>query len=408
MAEQLIIRLASQAESTIPWLVWSSAEHEIIASGELANAQQLEQLKEKSLTRQVTVLVPACDVSLKRLHVPAKSKKAMQLAVPYMLEDDLAQEVEQLFFAYAELKHADNADNCFVAIVEREQMRQWRLWLSEAGIETKRMIPDVLLMPDAESHWQAIQLQQQVLLRQGVWQGSAIDDSLWTSISQTWPNDADLHIDAYSALPPTNEAVTLNAQPEELPLALLARQIEQQSFNLLQGEFKVKSARSPALKIWAWAAGFALVALLVNVVLKSVTLMQINQQQSAVEQQIIAQYKKTFPDTKRVRISTIRSQLKRKMAEVGGTSSDAEFLTLLAQVEPAFAKVPSLKPDSLKFDRKRNELRVQASAKGYQQFEQFKQLLEAQQLSVSQGAQNNQGDKVVGSLSITANKGERS
>ncbi len=408
MAEQLIIRLASQAESTIPWLVWSSAEHEIIASGELANAQQLEQLKEKSLTRQVTVLVPACDVSLKRLHVPAKSKKAMQLAVPYMLEDDLAQEVEQLFFAYAELKHADNADNCFVAIVEREQMRQWRLWLSEAGIETKHMIPDVLLMPDAESHWQAIQLQQQVLLRQGVWQGSAIDDSLWTSISQTWPNDADLHIDAYSALPPTNEAVTLNAQPEELPLALLARQIEQQSFNLLQGEFKVKSARSPALKIWAWAAGFALVALLVNVVLKSVTLMQINQQQSAVEQQIIAQYKKTFPDTKRVRISTIRSQLKRKMAEVGGTSSDAEFLALLAQVEPAFAKVPSLKPDSLKFDRKRNELRVQASAKGYQQFEQFKQLLEAQQLSVSQGAQNNQGDKVVGSLSITANKGERS
>ena len=62
--------------------------------------------------------------------------------------------------------------------------------------------------------------------------------------------------------------------------------------------------------------------------------------------------------------------------------------------------MPSLKPDSIRFDSKRNELRFAVTANNYQSFEQFKLELEKSGLIVEVGAQNNQGDQVVGSFNI--------
>ena len=70
MAETLFIRLASKQEQAISWLVWSTSEREIIASGELANASALTELTEKANQRKVVALVPANDVNLKQLQVP--------------------------------------------------------------------------------------------------------------------------------------------------------------------------------------------------------------------------------------------------------------------------------------------------------------------------------------------------
>lgn len=408
MAEKLIIRIGSHENEVVHWLVWSSTESEIIASGELSDATHLSELSEKSISRKVTVLVPGTDVLLKKLNVPAKSKNALRLAAPYMLEDDIAQDVEQLFFAYADIKTSSGEENCFIATVAQEQMNTWQNWLSKAQIKHDVLVPEVLALPYVEERWQAIQLSNQIILRQGKWQGTTIDNDLWESYSQSWSSPEDINIDAYSSLPTTNMAVSIEAKPEELPLALMAQNLDSQPFNMLQGEYKAKVERSPLVRTWAWAAGFAGVALLLNVIIKSFTLLNLEQQTNEVEQEIIVQYKEAFPQTKRVRVSTIKSQLKRKLAEIGSGESDAHFLSLLTKTQTAFARVPSLKPESLKFDGRRNELRLQATAAGYQQFEQFKELLEKSQLAVTQGAQNNQGDSVSGSFSITENKGGRS
>jgi general secretion pathway protein L len=168
----------------------------------------------------------------------------------------------------------------------------------------------------------------------------------------------------------------------------------------LQGEFKTKEQRSPALTGWLWAVGLATFALLLNVGIKGAELMQLNSQQAQLEQQIISTYKKTFPKTKRVRVTTIRSQLKQKLKEVGDSSSESGFLAILTQVQPALALVPEIKPHTLKFDGKRNEIRMQATASDYQYFDQLKIALEKSNLIVSLGAQNNQGDQISGSFSI--------
>ena len=149
-----------------------------------------------------------------------------------------------------------------------------------------------------------------------------------------------------------------------------------------------------------WVAGIAVFALLLSLGHKTAQLWQLQAEQETVKQSIIASYKKAFPKTKRVRVSTIKSQLNRELALLGGVSDRQGFLAMLAKVQPAFAKVTALKPESLKFDGKRQELRIQAQAKDYQAFEQFNLALANSSLTVKQGSQSNQGDQVTGSFSI--------
>ena len=146
---------------------------------------------------------------------------------------------------------------------------------------------------------------------------------------------------------------------------------------------------------------------MLNVGYKGAQLWQLSAQQEQVEAQIIARYKKAFPSAKKIRIGTIKSQLNRKIATLGGSSDQTGFLTMLSKVQPAFAKVPELKPESLKFDGKRQELRLQAIADDYQHFERFKSALNAANLTVKQGAQNNQGEQVTGSFSITSKTSDK-
>jgi len=420
MAETLFIRLGSKTSDAISWLIFSANEQEVIASGELDNAEQLTLLTAKADQRQVTVFVPSCDIALKRLTVPGKSQRAIRMAAPYMLEDDLAQDVEQLFFAYANLPQDAQGHNCFVAAVERNQVKQWLLWLADAEIDCKVMIPDVLAMPVVENAWSAIMLShrnnEQIILRQDKWQGFTVDSATWQVITKQWAQQKPKTetqeneystIQTYSSLPFTdvlNEVFTVEAMPEELPLVLLAQHSKNQTFNLLQGEFQIKEMRSNITTHWLWAAGFALFALLLNVGYKGAQLVQLQNQQQAIEQQIVSTYKRSFPKSKRVRVSTIKSQLNQKLAKLGGLSDQQGFLTMLSKVQPAFAKVPQLKPESLKFDGKRQELRLQAIANDYQHFDLFKNALEQENLQVKQGAQNNQGEQVSGSFSISYKK----
>lgn len=431
MAEILYIRLGSQAKEEISWLVFSSTEQEIIASGVLRNAESLHELTAKAEQRLVKVFVPGSDVLLKRTSVPTKSQRSMRAAVPYMLEDDLAQDVDELFFAYADMINEKNENHCLVAIVERAQMQMWLTWLLNANIKIKTLQSEVLAMPYTKGQWSAIALTSatntasdkvsQIVLRQGEWEGSTFDVDAWKFalehiVSTSLPlADSDekkqVTLNAYSELPnliACTSCVTVVKKAEELPLALLAQNSHHNSFNLLQDDFKVKDQRSIGLTKWLWAAGIAVCALLLNVGYKSAQLWQLSAQQEQIEDEIIARYKKSFPATKRVRIGTIKSQLNKKIAQLGGANDSSGFLSMLTTVQPAFAKVPALKPQSLKFDGKRQELRLQATANDYQHFEQFKAELNRANLMVKQGTQKNQGKQVTSSFSISRQQNSKS
>jgi general secretion pathway protein L len=437
MAETLYIRLGSKANDAILWLILDSLNDEIIASGELKNAEALSQLTEKAKTRQVCVFVPGCDFHLNSLKVPGNSQRAIRQATPYMVEDELGQEVEQLFFAYADLPINTQGHNSYFAAVEKTLMNSWLEWLAQADIQTSHMLPDFLAMPFSLNTASAISLEtsqgKQVLFRQNQWHGFTVDTFAWQHVAKRLGVELGLEVEAKEAevakqslksesiiqdehKEAKSEQVTINAYsplehnenlpisylPEELPLGLLAQQADYKFFNVLQGEYKVKKSHSTLIKTWSVAAGVAIFALVLNFTEKGMALYQVNNKQAALETQIISVYKKAFPQTKRVRIGTIKSQLNQKIAQLGGQNNSEGFLAMLAKIQPAFAGVSDLKPQTLKFDGKRQEVRLQAIASDYQKFDEFKSSVEQLGFVVKVGSQNNQGNSVTGSFNITA------
>ena len=247
MGETLFIRLGSQAESRIHWLIKTNGQEDIIASGELPNAGELTQLTEKSTTRDVVVFVPASDIAIKRLKVPGSSQRATRAAAPYMLEEMLAQDVEEMCFAFSETKQDDQGHNCFVAALERKQLDTWLQWLAEAEIFSKVLIPDALALPVEPKVSSAVMLGEQVLIRLGEWQVMSFEANAWPVVAnyfQGLSEDSQV-INAYSALSEVPADLTIEYLPEDLPLAILANN-HSRKFNLLQGAYL---ASKPLLKL---------------------------------------------------------------------------------------------------------------------------------------------------------------
>lgn len=411
MRETLHIRLGSQEHDPVYWLITAPGQTDEIASGVLASAGNLSELTEKAETRDVNVLVNSADVRLKALTVPGKNDRAIRQATPYMLEEDLVEDVEDLFFAYGTKPSEYQGDaNTFVAIVAHKQIEKWISWLHKAEIKTRSMIPDVLALPQHEDSWVCLNIDDQWLVRPDAWLGFVVDqDNVDLFLQQYVQNrdedDADIHIQSYSQIDDFDSAalpsgVDIESMPQELPMKLLADYSLQSRFNLLQGPYQFKEERSPMVQMYLKVAAVAVVALLINMLVKGIEIYQNNGKYELYSEQIETEYKQAFGQNQKVRMSTVKRQISSKISELGGAGGDDNLLTMLEKLRPAFVKVPTMKPESMKYDDKRQELRISVVANNYQAFEQFKSELEKADMDVTTGAQNNQGDQVVGSFNI--------
>ncbi len=414
MSEKLILRLSSQTTSSVPWLVWSLTNKEVIASGELPSQAELDKLSEYSKGRKVTVLVDSADVRLYRHYMPTKPSRQMLKALPYMLEDELAEDIDKLHFATGESGFDKEQSQYWIdlAIVNKELVEQWLDTLASAAIQCKVMVPEILCLPLTDNaNYAGIQLGSNWLIRESAWQGSCLDTS-W--LEMYWQNvlanaeDKPIKLAMLSALPEQLESMLISSgdveflpvEPEMAMLAL-AQGAEDVSWNLLQGELAPKKAISPNWLIWRPVAVLAVLVIIVNLINSAVT-WQHNQSELAKAQQALSSaYKKAFPK-ERFRANTLRRQLTRKVAQATGNSvgADTTFLSYMQQLSPVFGQFSSTKVDSVRFDGNRQELRLAITASSFQNFERFKVAVEQLGFAVNQGAVNNEGGSVSGSLSI--------
>lgn len=392
MNEQLIIRLGSTASASVDWLVWSALNEEVIASGRLHNATELPQLAQRLGARPVVALVPACDVVLKTVVLPGKPNRQLLQALPFMLEEDQAEDIEQLLLLQGQTLHQEGQYSQQVAVVRRTMMEQWLDWLQQAGFSVQRMVPDALLLPDAELPV-AIELSDQWLLKQGPWQVSCIDASWWPDYL------ALLELPLLLSYSPWPEAVLQQHQlaPAELPLALLARQLSSQTFTLLQAEYAPKKPQNKYWQQWRLTIGLAATVAVLYMLSIGLESWQYQRQAEQARTTATALYKSKYPNE---RIVNLKRQVERKLAANGGGDPNQSLVGLLSQLQPLLAQQPGLSLDNLRYDSKKSELRFQATADGFQSFEQLKTQLQQQGFTVEQGALSNIAGKVQGTITM--------
>ncbi|MGI2171875.1 type II secretion system protein GspL [Shewanella sp. MF05960] len=399
MSERLFIRLGKTSEHPCSWLVWSEQEQEIIASGELADAASLSSLAERAGNRPVDVLVPAASMTLTQIALPEKGQRQALKALPYMLEESLATDVDRMHFVVGPRE----GELLNVAAVAHEQMQTWLAWLQDAGLKVKRIVPDCLALPLEQCRWAAMSLGNEYLIRTSEGGGISLPKA-WSAFAlpqlvkqATARNDnAQINVACYSE-DIAIDGVQVDSKPLDLPMMVLAKGVLNAPIDLLCGIYKPKREYSKHLLVWKNAAIILVLAIVLALVNKGLMIHQLNNDTEVLRAQSEAIFKQAVPGVSR--IVNMRSQMDSALRSMQGQGGGAAFFEMLDGLKPAFSKVPDLKPNSLRFEGNRNELRMQVTAQNYAQIDQFKEIV-AKDYQLDGGAMNSTDENVTSTLTL--------
>lgn len=142
MADWLLLRLPRSAPQQASWVV-------VDARGAATGPPQAGPLSlaaARTAGRHVVVLVPGAEVLLAEPELPpAKTGAKLHQLVPYALEEQLAEDIDELHFAVG--RRAGDSSRVPVAVVARKLMDEWLGQLKGAGIEPEAMYAESELLP---------------------------------------------------------------------------------------------------------------------------------------------------------------------------------------------------------------------------------------------------------------------
>ena len=135
MAEFLVIRISAQSGQVADWIAVDGTGARLTqpVSGPLMEA--VNDVGDRS----VIVLVPSAEVLTTSVDIPVKGGARLQAALPFALEEHLAEDIDKLHFAAGTRRSSGSIP---VAVINRKRLSEWIDMLSEAGIQPSAMIPD--------------------------------------------------------------------------------------------------------------------------------------------------------------------------------------------------------------------------------------------------------------------------
>ncbi|WP_261816444.1 type II secretion system protein GspL [Vibrio gallicus] len=407
MSEVLTVRLSRQNSEEIPWLVWSATQQEIIASGELSSIEELSSLAHYAQERRTLLLLDSCDVILHEVEVPAGATRQLATMLPFLLEDDVAQDVDELHFTILK----QTGTRAWTAAIERDYLSQCVEHFKQAGIELSRVIPDVLVLPNLESDITVMPFANHYLIRHDEFSGFSIEQLLLPVINEQLPfvtsaQDQDddtspaadpLKVDCFESIPePLQGRSDLECRivNSELPMQVLAKNAQLSSLTLLSGEFKRQSSWLKNVRVWRTPAIAAGILLALFSVKTFVHVNQIESQAAAYRTESERIFRSVFPDKRRIpTVSYLKRQMTDETTRLSGGTVEAPMLTWLIEVQAALKDNKNVKIQNLKYDGNRDELRIQAQANDFQTFEKIRVAL-SEKFAVEQGQINRNGDLV--------------
>ena len=400
MPDTLLIRFAADDLETVAWLRVAADGRPV---GQL-HAGLVEQAAADAEGCRVVVLVPGTDITLTEASVPTQSRQRVQRAVPFALEDKLADEIESLHFAVG--PRADSGAYP-VAVVRRDRMDAWLAALTAANLHPHLMLPDTLAVPRASDAWSLLLDADVALLRSGAWSGFAVETDLLPALLQLATSNAEtpreLHCytctPARAGFPATIQMIDEGCE-EDVMQVLASGMSGSEGMNLLQGSYSRSEQLSRLWKPWRASAALLLIGIILHLVQLGAEYHRLDEARSALAAEIEQVYRTAFPDARKV--VNPQAQMKQKLTalrRLQGKGS-ADFLTLLAQAGGVLHLEKGVDINGVSF--RDGRLDVEVLATDLQTLDRLKQQLVARGgLSVEiQSATASAGAKVQGRLRI--------
>ena len=351
MAEFLVIRLGADAHAHPSWIAVDNAgtRRTPPVTG------PLEEAVKDVRDRQVIVLVPAGQTSTLTCDLPARGAR-LRAALPFALEEQVADEIENLHFAPGARRPGGDLP---VAVVAHDKMNAWLERLREAGIRPARLVPEDHGLAFVPNTLSLLVAEDQIVFNDGadlqfVMQGvtplealmaaGILDDNGLVDKAEgasrhllvyCEPTDEQLFADDWARLRQVLDSVDVNLLPDGVLPRLAVTVASGTGINLLQGPYGERTDIGGLFRPWRIAAMLLLALGVLGFAGKAIDYYRLTSEEAALKEQFTAEYRKIRPDDTREILDPLGTVTSIRRGYGATTAAPAVFLPSLQQLATA-------------------------------------------------------------------------
>ena len=331
-----------------------------ITSGSLQDAAAVAQ------HHKTIVLLDSSNVHLNHVQLPTSNRQKMLRAVPYALEEQLAEDIEVFHFVIGK---PDPGYGTPVAGIRKDTIENLLSVFQQAEISIDAVIPDAICTPAAPGQWSVLIHGDKALLQYGNLIGSVIDTNNLPLLLQARLSKAESKPEKIACFyldgeEPESILKEIDTELEVIRLAYNTHPLvvfcgeynKARSLNLLQGAYKPRRKSTGQWYRWRLAGSMAAVWLILYLGVNLFELNKLKTSNNEIGHQIESIYKKSFPGSKRIVNPRVQMEQKLKELRGGGGSQGSQFLALLSQSVPVISGQKDIKVQSIDFRNNRMDI----------------------------------------------------
>lgn len=364
MADAIIVRALANADAQFQWL--DPADQQTILQGHVM------ELAAAAGNKPIRLLLPATEILLLTLTLPIRSSRQLKQAIPYALEEHLADDLENYHWSWQKLSD----DRVAVSIIDQEKLKQRLESISNVNLNLIGVYSEALVLPmvaDRTSIWIE---DGYAVVRFNTWLGGGIELDCLPALLESYPEKQSVQQwssatghDQYAKLQP-------NQSDQIVPnLLSIADQETVIPLNLLTGVYSIGHAKHYRWRPWLPSMMIVLIAISIQYGQVIAEYQHLQHQLNELELGNQQLFRQTFPEIKR--IVNIKAQAEQALADRRKKQQNRHpFLRLLFLSGQQLQQQTELKLQALNYSNQ--TLSLQLTSNSIAELDQFKQQLEQQ------------------------------
>ena len=404
MADTIVLQFNDLKTNRLSWRPLDKRQVPTAPNGEGGLEQASRELKGWRLL----AIIPSSEFFLTKVEIPAKNRQRLIQAIPFTLENDLTEEIDQLHFAH----DAKASNSVPIVVVSRERLSAWLERLKAHDLNPLGLYPGTLCLPFTPGNWSIFLGKDLSLVRSEVNFGFTADTSSLPTLLHQALTEASAkpeHFDLFLENGVTEEQTLSLLEDLEIPLrvspyegdltTLLADNLdEKHTLNILQGDYKQIDKKSLKWRRWLPAAGLFFAFMGVHLITTLLDYAKYEQQGRALSAEINQTFRQAFPEIKRIVDPKIQMQQQLNLLETGGQENQGDFLSLLAQPADIIQQSGENHIESISY--RDGQLDLKLILKDLQSLDAMKKKIESQNLLVEIRSANASGSQITSHLRI--------